>query len=92
MHNFQQEAFVRGFEGAANTWQADTASINRARKAEQTAAGAELSRMSRRWAELLNRSLSVELANVVAAGEIQDLEARRETLRQKVAAADATGA
>lgn len=82
LHNFQQEAFVRLFDGATSKMQAETTSLNRARKQAQTEAGQELTRLNKRWAELLNRSLSVELANVVAQGETEDLEARRDKLRK----------
>lgn len=80
---------MRSFEQASAQLQAETANINRARKQEQSGvAGPELVRLSKRWAELLNRSLSVELANVVAAAEIEDLELRRAELQSKLAAMD----
>lgn len=87
LHNFQQEAFVRLFEKASNETQSDTTQLHRNRKQQQTSAGAELTRLNKRWAELLNRSLSVELANLVAANEIDELEERRAALQKELDAA-----
>jgi len=84
LHNFQQEAFLRQYQGAASGIQADTTSLNRSRKQMQTEAGNELTRLSKRWAELLNRSLNVEFANFAMMGDIQALEARRDELKKKL--------
>lgn len=71
LHNFQQEAMLRTLSAAREDIQSSVQDINRKRKADQTAAGEELTRLKRRWAELLNRCLSVELANIVARDEIE---------------------
>ena len=90
LHNFQQEAFVRAFTQEAERIKSQSDNINRTRKAEQTQAGEELSRLNKRWAELLNRSLSVELANVVAQGEIEDLQARKAKLQKRLTELDSS--
>lgn len=84
LHNFQQEAFLRQYQGASSEIQAQTTLLNRSRKQAQTEAGNELTRLSKRWAELLNRSLNVEFANIAMTGEIQALEARRDELKKQL--------
>jgi pre-mRNA-splicing factor SPF27 len=88
LHNFQQEAFIRAFTQESEKIKSQSDNINRTRKAEQTQAGEELSRLNKRWAELLNRSLSVELANVVAQGDIEELQARKAELQKRLAELD----
>ncbi|MCO5588159.1 hypothetical protein L7F22_042114 [Adiantum nelumboides] len=88
LHNFQQEAFIRTFTQESEKIKSQSDNINRTRKAEQTQAGEELSRLNKRWAELLNRSLSVELANVVAQGDIEELQARKAELQKRLAELD----
>ncbi|PWN32556.1 uncharacterized protein FA14DRAFT_161940 [Meira miltonrushii] len=90
LHNFQQEAFVRAFTQEGERIKSQSDNINRTRKAEQTQAGEELSRLNKRWAELLNRSLSVELANVVAQGDIEELQARKAKLQKRLAELDSS--
>ncbi|UZJ53814.1 hypothetical protein CBS101457_003134 [Exobasidium rhododendri] len=82
LHNFQQEAFLRQYQNAATNTQSDTTSLNRTRKQTQTEAGNELTRLSKRWADLLNRSLNVEFANFAMMGDIQALEARKKQLQK----------
>jgi pre-mRNA-splicing factor SPF27 len=84
LHNFQQEAFLRQYQGAATEVQSDTTSLNRLRKQTQTEAGSELSRLNKKWAELLNRSLNVEFANMAMTSEIEALQQRRDELRKQL--------
>lgn len=90
LHNFQQEAFIRTFTQQGERIKSQSDNINRNRKAEQTQAGEELSRLNKRWAELLNRSLSVELANVVAQSDIEELQARKAKLQKRLAELDSS--
>lgn len=84
LHNFQQEAFLRHYQGASSEIQSETTSLNRNRKRAQTEAGNDLTRLNKRWAELLNRSLNVEFANIAMTGEIQALETRRDELKKQL--------
>lgn len=86
LHNFQQEAFLRQYQGASSEVQSKTTLLNRNRKQAQTEAGNELTRLSKKWAELLNRSLNVEFANIAMTGEIQALEIRRDELKKQLEA------
>lgn len=90
LHNFQQEAFIRSFTKEAEQIKSQSDRINRTRKSEQTQTGEELSRLKKRWAELLNRTLSVELANAIAQGDIEDLQLRKSELQKRLAELDAS--
>lgn len=92
MHNFQQEAFLRQYQQSTTDIQNTTTALNRRRKQEQTEAGNEITRLNKKWAELLNRSLNVEFANMAIMTDIEALEAKRDELKAKVHAEEATAA
>ena len=75
---------MRHYQSAVTEVQTETTALNRGRKQVQTEAGNELTRLSKRWAELLNRSLNVEFANFAMMGDIQALEMRKEELKRKL--------
>lgn len=55
----------------------------------QTEAGAKLSSLEARWAELISRVLQVEVANIAAEAECANLRTQQEALERRLLEMDA---
>ncbi len=91
LSNFAQEAMVRVLERAEQAVQEETAALNRKRKERQTKIGKEgkLGSTERRWTELIGTNLQLEVANLTAAHEVEELKAKRQKLQSELDRLDA---
>ncbi|BGP37268.1 hypothetical protein JCM10450v2_001179 [Rhodotorula kratochvilovae] len=60
--------------------------INRRRKADQEKAGETLSRLEKRWTELVSSGVQLEIGSVALEEQLVELRARHADLQQRVAA------
>jgi pre-mRNA-splicing factor SPF27 len=86
LHNFQQEAFLKEFTTDEQARREETTAINRKRKEAQVKVGndGKLGTLERRWAELISNNLQVEVANIAATHEIEELRIKRRKLQAEL--------
>lgn len=86
LHNFQQEAFLKELTTAEQAQREETTAINRKRKEAQVKVGSDgkLGTLERKWAELISNNLQVEVANIAASHEIEELRVKRRKLQAEL--------
>ncbi|GAA5841667.1 hypothetical protein JCM9279_000724 [Rhodotorula babjevae] len=86
VHNFALENAIQRVDGEGEVVKEQVEEVNRRRKADQEKAGETLSRLEKRWTELVSSGVQLEIGSVALEEQLVELRARHADLQRRVAA------
>ncbi|TNY17348.1 Pre-mRNA-splicing factor SPF27 [Rhodotorula diobovata] len=84
--NFALENAIQRVEKEGEGVKEEVDEVNRRRKADQEKAGETLSRLEKRWTELVSSGVQLEIGSVALEEQLVELRARHADLQRRVAA------